>query len=132
MFWFMLNVYIDLCLMYVLIYFQCMFWCMFWFMLNVCLDLCLMYILIYVRCMFWFMFNVFSYLVLYLLCLLLCVVPGFDSKCTWFSSSLTNTIHESMTMKTTFFSKPRYHTQHFGPKRFQKCVCLTSLALSTS
>ena len=45
MFWFMLNVYIDLCLMYVLIYFQCMFWFMFWFMLNVCLDLCLMYIL---------------------------------------------------------------------------------------
>ena len=62
MFWFMLNVYIDLCLMYVLIYFQCMFWCMFWFMLNVCLDLCLMYILIYVRCMFWFMFNVFFFL----------------------------------------------------------------------
>ena len=29
-------------------------------MFNVCSDLCLMYVLIYVQCMFWFMLKVYS------------------------------------------------------------------------
>ena len=71
----MCNVYIDICVIYTLIYVYCMYWCM----CKVYIDLCVMYVLIYVECMFWFMFNVCFNFCLTLYCLVLswCVVSWF-------------------------------------------------------